>query len=559
MPSKTSKKKPKKKRKVKSALSKKYNLAGYSPYDTKYLDDYYYDEDDANLYASFFPECLVHLKGDEAGQPFILSPWEDFIIRNMFGWKRKSDGKRRYKEVFCGIPRKNGKSTLAGGVAIELLVIDNEPGAEVYCTAAAKDQAQVVFKPIRQLIEAQPTLMHQVRLYKSSIVRIDDNSFLQAIACDAATKHGLNPHGTIFDELHAHAKRGFVDTMNSAGGTRSQAMDFYITTSDWAREDSICNEKWDYARQVRDGIIDDPYHLPVLFEPKNPDHWERETCWMEVNPELKKAKKMEYMQREYRKAKLSPAYENVFKRLQLNIRTGQENRLIPMDEWENCGKLKAQEPKGPCYVGLDLAQIRDLTALALYWPEAGHLVKWFFWCPTKHTEASGAGVYVPWIDQGFIETTPGNMTDYKYIVARVVELCEKYSIQDIAYDPWNASQVAVMLQDDHGIPCIEYRQGFISMNEPTKKLLTLIGEGKLCHDNNPVAWWMADNAVGKTDPSGNIKFNKEKETKKIDGLVALAMAMGRYIVQSKPKVSVYAKGGRGFGWVEEDQDQEDQD
>lgn len=501
------------------------HLPGYDAFTTA-GDLYEFDCVAADAAVGFFSD-MQFIEGDKAGQPFKLEGWQQAIIGALFGWKHADTGLRRYREAFIYVPRKNGKSPLAAGIVNIGLFVDDEPGAQIYSAAAEREQAALVYRHASGMIARDETLAAIATCYRSmkSIEIPRTNTVYKALSADAETKHGFSTHIAVVDELHAHKNGDLVDVLQTSMGARSQPMLVHITTADFDRP-SVCNKKHDYACKVRDGILDDPSFLPVVYEASEDDDWTDPEVWAKSNPNLGVSLKREYLERECKRAQNEPSYENTFKRLHLNIKTQQDVRWLPMAKWDGCDS--APVPDGPCYAGLDLASTTDVAALVLYWPETNSVVPWF-WIPGDNAEKRERrdGVpYLTWSRQEMVTLTPGNVIDYNYIRQQINELAETYNIERIGYDPWNATHLAQQLQDEDGLPMVSFRQGYVSMNEPCKEFERLIVSGKLKHGGNPVLRWMASNATAKIDPSGNIKPDKAKSTEKIDGIVASIMAVG---------------------------------
>lgn len=516
------------------------HLPGYDPYATA-GDDFVFDAETAELMVGFFGDLKL-IEGEHAGKPFKLEPWQQAMIGAMYGWKHRETGLRRYREVFCYIPRKNGKTMIAAGLVLLALFVDDEPGAQVYSAAAEREQAALVFRQAGGMIAREPELERLSRVYRASksIEIPATNAIYKALSADADTKHGLGAHMVIVDELHAHPNAELVDVLQTSMGSRRQPLMVHITTADYDKP-SVCNTKHDYAVKVRDGVFEDASFLPVIYEASESDDWTDSVVWERVNPNLGVSIGREYLERECLRAQNEPTYENTFKRLHLNIRTQQDVRWIPMAKWDACDG--EPETTGPCFAGLDLASTTDIAALVLYWPETGAVKPWF-WVPAdnaREREKRDRVPYETWARQGLMELTPGNVIDYTYIRRRINELASEYELQQIGYDPWNARHLAQQLQEDDGMPLIEFRQGYVSMNEPSKHFERLIVSGELRHGGNDVLRWMAGNATAKIDPSGNIKPDKSKSTEKIDGIVASIMAVGLAMVaESEPAMPNFA-------------------
>ncbi|NOT02278.1 MAG: terminase large subunit [Phycisphaerales bacterium] len=519
-------------------------IPGYDPFAT--AGDCRFDESAAQRAVDFFHECLTFTAGEWRGQAFILQPWQEAIVRHLFGWKRP-DGRRRYREAFIYVPRKNGKSELCGGLGNLLIFADHEPGAQVYCAAADREQARLVFNAAKTMVVAEPEMAARAKVYTHAIVYEAGGCVLKVISAEAYSKHGINAHGIIVDELHAQPNRDLVDVLTTSTGARRQPMIVHITTADFDRE-SICNEKYDYARKVRDGVITDSAFLPVIYEATNEEDWRDPDVWRRVNPNLGVSVSMEYLERECRKAQDTPSYENTFKRLHLNIRTQQDIRWLALESWDACDgtPIDESELEGKlCFAGLDLSTTTDLSALVLAFPHDDGSVTLLprFWVPADNAakrERRDRVPYQTWTRQGFIEMTPGNVIDYQRIRGRFKELHERFAIREIAVDRWNATQLITELSDA-GHRVVPFGQGFKDMTAPTKELEKLVISAKLRHGGNPVLRWMASHISVETDAAGNLKPSKKKSTDRIDGLVAAIMALGRLQLHNrhwKPGVKV---------------------
>lgn len=513
--------------------------------------EFYFDEKAARIACNFFERLLRHSKGEWAGKPFALLDWqEQRVIRPLFGWKRRSDGTRRYRTAYIEIPRKNGKSTISAGIALCLLYADVEPAAEVYSAAADREQASIVFEEAKRMVEASPELSKRSNVYKRSIFVGESLSSYKVLSADAPTKHGLNAHGIIFDELHVQPNRELWDVLTTSTGARRQPLTVAITTAGFDRN-SICYEQHEYGRQVLEGVIEDPTYFAYIASADEQDDWTSPATWAKANPSLGQTVKLDYLEQECRKAQASPAYQNTFRRLHLNQWTQQETRWLDLRAWDKCGApFDAKLLEGAtCYGGLDLASSSDIAAFVLDFPnEAGeeetHTILPFFWIPQDNLVERARKDRVPydaWQRAGLIRTTPGNVIDYGRIVRDIEELAEVYNIREIAFDRWGAFQVSQQLEGA-GMTMVGFGQGFQSMSGPTKELLRLVLDGKVRHGGNAVLRWMADNVVVSSDPSGNVKPNKQKSREKIDGIVAGIMALDR-AMRHQNTASVYEQRG----------------
>src|SRR5436309_1397050 len=478
---------------------------------------YYLDKKAAQRAVDFFAECLVHVKGEYAGRPFLLEPWQaNDIIRPLFGWKiqigARRDPKtdpRKYRTCYVEIPKKNGKSSISAGIGLYLLTADGEQGAEIFSAASDRDQAAIVFDVAKQMRAASPELRKRLKPYARALVRMETASNYRVLSADAPTKHGFNAHGILFDELHAQQNRDLWDVLTTSTASRRQPITFITTTAGYDRH-SICREVHEYALKVREGILE----------------------------------------QQAAKARESLAYQNTFRRLHLNQWTEQAERAIDMDAWDACASAVDQEAlRGRrCFAGLDLANTSDVAALVLVFPsiEDGEPIKVLprFWIPGANIERRVRKDRVPydvWRQQGLIEATEGNIIDYDVIRKRIREDGERYEIVELALERWNAAQLSTQLAGD-GFTMVAFGQGFSSMAAPTKEFLTLLAAQGLAHGGHPVLRWMASNFAVKQDAAGNLKPDKASSSEKIDGIVALIMGLARAIVQPD-FVSVYETRG----------------
>lgn len=509
-----------------------------------------YDQEKADKAVRFFSR-LKHTKGQWRGVPFDLLDWQDKIIRDLFGTV-KADGMRQYETAYIEVPKKNGKSELAAGVGLKLTCADNEWAAEVYGAAADRAQASIVFDIAVDMVDQWPALRAKCKLLLATkrIVYKPTNSFYQVLSAEAYTKHGINAHGVIFDELHAQPNRELYDVLtHGSGDARRQPMFFLITTAGHDQE-SICWEVHEKARRILDKQIDDKSFYPVIYSASQDDDWADEKVWHETNPSLGVTIHVDKVRKAFNSAKENPAEENLFRRLRLNQWTSQETRYIPMDKWSACGGLVNEQglKRQACYAGLDLSTRSDITSfVALFWRVKQRKLYYEvlpkFWLPEAIGKLLESKHNVPitrWKREGFLKLTEGDVVDYRVVEHDIKSFCRNHDVQEIAFDPWNATMLTQNLADED-IEMVEFRQGFASMSPPTKELLALILDRKLNHGGNPVLRWMADCMTVKQDPAGNVKPvkpDRHKSGKRIDGIVALIMALGRAMVQPEIR-SVY--------------------
>ena len=510
-----------------------------------------FDEKKAKRVIQFINQ-LKHTKGIWHGVPFDLLPWQEQIISNIFGTV-KEDGYRKYNTAYVEIPKKNGKSEIAAAIALYLTCGDGEWGAEVYGCAADKQQASIVFDVAVEMVEQCPALKKRIKpiMSRKRLVYIPTGSFYQVLSAEAYTKHGLNVHGVIFDELHAQPNRQLYDVMTKGSGdARKQPLFFLITTAGNDRN-SICYEVHQKADDILKGKKNDPTFYPVIYGINEGDDWSNENNWYKANPSLDHTIDIDKVRAAFISAKENPAEENLFRQLRLNQWVKQSIRWMPMDTWNKCDfAVDAESLRGrECYAGLDLSSSIDITAFVLIFPprteEERYIVLPYFWIPEENMHLRVRRDHVPydvWEKQGLIKTTEGNVIHYGFIEKFIEDLGEKYNIKEIAFDRWNATQMAQNLEG-LGFTVVPFGQGFKFMAPPTKRLMELTLEKKIAHGGNPVLAWMMDNIHVRTDPAGNIKPDKERSTEKIDGAVAMIMALDRAIRNEGGTGSVYDERG----------------
>lgn len=507
---------------------------------------YRFDERAATVAERFFERMLVHIEGPMVDLPFRLEGWQRTLVRELFGWKQ-ADGARRYRKLYLEVPRGNGKSTFAAGLALLLLAVDGEKSAKVYSAAAEKGQAAIVFETAEKMVAASPILSKRIKPYRNKTMTYEETgSRYIVLSADAYSKHGLNPHGIVFDELHAQPNRELYDVLNTAMGKRRQPLMIMITTAGYDRN-SVCWEQHEYALKVQDGKVVDPTFLSAIWAAGKDDDWTCPDTWRKANPNYGVSVREEFLRQECATAMASPAYQNTFRRLYLNQWTQQESRWLDMAAWDACGEPAPDLAGRSCYGGLDLASTTDIAAFVLAFPAVdGEPVRLlpFFWIPEDNMRERSLRDRVPydaWVRDGLVFATPGNVIDYGAIEAFIVGLAEKYNIKEIAFDRWGATQISQNLTGAD-LTMVQMGQGYASMTAPTKEMGRLVLAGKLAHGGNPVLRWMADNVTVEQDAAGNIKPSKAKSREKIDGIVAAIMALDR-ATRHDPEESVYESRG----------------
>lgn len=511
-------------------------------------DAYYFDERAAEGAVRFFERVLRHTKGEWAGRPFALQEWQrEEVIRPLFGWKRRADGRRRYKYAYLGWPRKNGKSSIASGLALLLLLADGEGGAEVYSAAADRNQASIVFDQAKAFVQESPLLQKTARPYKREILGPAHSKY-QVLSADAYTKHGLNPHGVVFDELHAQPNRELFDVLRTGMGARRQPLFVMITTAGFDMQ-SICFEQYEYARQVREGIVEDPEYFVHITEAEREDDWTDPAVWRKANPSLGVTVSEEFLAGECRRALASPGYQNTFRQLYLNMWVQQESRWLDMGAWMACGAALPDLTGRTCYLGLDLASVGDVAAWVAVFPPEEEGEPWWiqphFYVPGDNLAERGKKNLAPyglWREQGYLTATEGNVIDYGRIERDILAFAERHAVRQVGVDTWNAQQMAQNLAAA-GLETWAVRQTFAGLSGATKELERLVLAQQVGHGGHPVLRWMVDNVTVVRDAAENIKPDKRKSRNKIDGVVATVMALDRAMRQEGAGNSVYETRG----------------
>lgn len=492
-----------------------------------------YDKEKADNAVNFI-NSLCHVHGEWAGKAFNLMKWQEKVVRDIFGTV-KADGYRQYNTAFVFTPKKNAKSELAAAVALYLLCADGEYGAEIYGCAADKNQASIIFKTAAQMVRLKPALAKRIKVNEATkrLVYPMMNSFYQVMSADVPSKYGINASGVIFDELLAQPNRELYDVMTKgAGDARRQPLNFILTTAGTDKR-SICYEVYQKAKDILEGRREDPTFYPVIYGADSKDDWENEEVWKKANPSLGTTITLKKVRQAYESAKGNPIEERLFRQLRLNIWVEETARWLPIEIWnELCAEYDEYDLRGKvCYGGLDLSSTTDITAFVLVFPPEDPSDKYkvlpYFWIPEEGLEKRikrDKVRYDSWQSKGDIMTTEGRVVHYETVEEFIKECGRKFEIRQIALDRWNGTATAQRLEQA-GFTMIDFGQGFRSMSYPTKELMRLILDKKIAHTGNDTLNWMLENMVVKTDEAGNVKPDKAKSTEKIDGAVALIMAL----------------------------------
>lgn len=504
-----------------------------------------FSEERAKRACNFIERLTCHTQGEYSGMPFALEPWQRHeIIEPLFGQVRV-DGTRQYRTGYVSMARKNGKSELGAAIALYLTFADGEQGGQVFSAAADRAQASVVFDVAADMVQMSPILRRRATIVRSTKRIVDNQSrtVYRALSAEVNTKHGLNASGVVFDELHTQPSRELWDVLKTSMGARRQPLMVALTTAGWDRH-SICYELYSYGKDIRAGLKHDDSFFYFCREAGPDADWTDPETWKLANPALGRFLQMDRMSDECEHAKQIPAFQNTFRNLYLNQWVQQQTRAIDLAAWDAGKPEKFPDLAGaPCFGGLDLGETTDVTAFALVFHVAGHYyVLPHFWLPKDDLRDRVRRDRVPydvWASQGLLTLCDGANVDYQQVIADIGKLCEKYSVKEIAFDRWGTLGVWQALQRE-GHKVAQFGQGFGSMSGPTKEMLSLIAMGRLHHDGNELLRWMADCFQVVQDHAGNIKPakpDKRKNAQRIDGIVALIMALQLAMAGKKPAAS----------------------
>jgi len=507
--------------------------------------NYVFDQEKANRVCRFI-SGLRHVKGKWARDQLKISlePWQVFILCCVFGWVDHS-GNRRFRTVYIEVPRKNAKSTLTSGVGLYMLTCDGEEGAEVYSAATTRDQAKIIFQVAQQMARKDSGFREhfgiEVNAHNMNVLM--SGSKFEPLSADASSLDGLNVHAGLIDELHAHKTREVFDVMETATGSREQPLLWCITTAGSNRA-GICYEQHTYLTKILDGVVQDETYFGVIYTIDDGDQWHDDMAWRKANPNYGISVNPDDLARKCRKAQEMPSATNNFLTKHLNLWVNADTAWMDMRKWDACAdpNLTIDDFKGEqCIIALDLASRVDIAALVQIFKRDGHYyVFGRYYLPEETIETSGNSQYDGWVRSGHMTDTPGNVIDFEYIKDDMRSYSSRFEVLEVPYDPFQATQLSVeMIQE--GFPMVEMRPTILNFSEPMKELEGLVLSGKLHHNGCPILTWMVSNVVCHMDVKDNIYPRKERPENKIDGVVALIMAIGRWSV-CEDTTSVYEHG-----------------
>lgn len=487
-----------------------------------------------------FIELLPHIKGKWArdGRSITLEPWQCFIVTTVFGWVHRETGLRRFREAYVEVPRKNAKSTLSSGISLYMLVADHEHGAECYSAATTRDQARIVFDDARAMAERSPGLRVHcgLAIMQHSLTVAATASKFAPLAAEGSTLDGLNVHFACIDELHAHKTRAVYDVIDTARGAREQSLLWCITTAGTDRS-GICYERRTHVTKVLGGVIEDPALFGVIYTiDEEDDPFDRAT-WAKANPNWQVSVLPDDMEAAARKAEAMPSALNNFLTKRLDVWVSGESPWMDMRAWDRCGAVALRDLNHyagrPAWIGLDLAQKKDFAAVSLVFRDDDDR-----WCVCTRLylnelaiQESGNAHLSGWARQGYVNVTDGDLTDFDVVADHLRQICRDFDVQEIAFDPALSMYFAGKLIEE-GLPLVEITQRAMFFTQPLLQVENMVLEGQLRHDANPVMAWMVSNLVVKVSKFNELRApTKERPENKVDGPIAMLMALGRALNQ----------------------------
>ena len=495
-----------------------------------------------------FIERLPHVKGPLAGKSIKLEPWQAFILTTVFGWV-KSDGNRRFRRSYIEVPRGNAKSTLSSAVGLYMLAADREGGAEVYSLATTRDQARIVFGDAQTMARSSPGFRNRfaVTVGAHNMHVLGTGSKFEALSAEGSTLDGLNIHFGCIDELHAHKTRTVYDVVETGTGKRDNSLLWVITTAGSNRS-GICYEARSFVTKLLNKVIADESQFGIIYGLDDGDDWATERSLIKANPNWGVSVRSEILGPLQAKARQLPSAMNNFKTKHLNEWVNADTAWLDMRAWERCAQadLSMDDFAGqPCWIGLDLASKTDIAALIILFvhPSIDGAFAAFgrYFLPQDTVHAAANSQYVGWMQAGHMTVTPGNVIDFGWIEAELLDLASRFAIESVAFDPFQATQLSTRMLAE-GLPMLEVRPTVLNFSEPMKTLEALVLQGKLAHNGDPMLSWMVSNVVAHLDAKDNIYPRKERPENKIDGVVALIMALSRAMVRTEAQGSIYDQG-----------------
>jgi phage terminase large subunit-like protein len=504
-----------------------------------------FDADAANR-AMFFATQMPNIKGPEAGNKIVLMPWQKFVYANVFGFRERETGARRFRQGVVYVPKGNGKTTISAPLAMYMTFGEEEGGAEGYAAAVTRDQARILFETAQNMVRRSPDMQREwgVGVRVNAIYQEHSASRFIPISSDAKALDGLNVAVAVLDEIGSHRTSEVYDALMTATGKRKQPFILSISTAT-SNSAGIGKRLWDYLARVLEGGQEDDRLFGIIYSVDDTDDPWDEATWIKANPGWGRSVQPDAIRAIMRQARNNPAQEASARTRHLNVWVGADEALFSTRAWNACGdaSLSLDDFEGEeCHLALDLASKTDLAALLMVFPKAEHYAV-FARCYLNEAAVMEARnpSYPGWAANDELVITPGNETDFGMIEDDIADLCRRFRVLSMAYDPWGSTQLAQRLAAQ-GVPCVEFRSNTQNFSEPTKELEAAIRAGRLRHDmNGPLAWCIG-NVVGHYDARGNVYPRKARPENKIDGAIALIMGIARCMTHVETR-SVYETRG----------------
>lgn len=496
---------------------------------------YYFDEDKAMRFLEWM-SLFKHSKGKLAGQHLNPAPIQIFNWSNVYGWINKDTGVRRFTKSYYQVARKNAKTQDNACIASYEISAFGEADSEVYIGATKKEQANIMWDEIKKQIQSS-SLSDKFQISRGRITHIKSGGFISALSKDSGkTGDGFNPQTALIDEYHAHPKDDILEVLESGMGARVQPLVSIITTAGLNLNHPCFSVEYDYVSKLLDpdNPIENDHYYVMICELDKGDDIKDEKNWIKANPILASYDEgMEYLRKRLKQALDAPEKMTQFLIKNMNVWVNApENKYMDMSKWSLCKNDDFIDLSDkPCYVGVDLSQRLDLTAVTSVFVlgEDRYLIRSMGFIPDETLQRRMRTDKVPynqWIDNGWITPTPGEVVDYDFVTKYIDELSSKYKVVEVCYDTYNASQWSQSMEKA-GYLMVEVRQGVLTLGEPTKHFRECVYEKKILHDGNKALSWCLGNAVTKSDENGNIKLDKKNSTERIDMIAAGIFAFTR--------------------------------
>jgi phage terminase large subunit-like protein len=521
---------------------------------------FYFDETEAKLAVDFFPMFLRHHQGDLTGEPFFLEPWEQFIVANIYGWKRKDNDLRRFRKVYVSVARKNGKSAIAGGIGVKGLCLDGEGGPRVVCAATKRAQARIVWDSVAATLEQNPELMREfgINISKSiNATRIWLSTGLAdfiPLGQDSKTEDGHNIHVGIIDEYHEHPDDKMVGVVQTGMGARSQPLLFIITTAGFNIQ-SPAYEEEKYLQRILEGIVRDDSYFGIIYTLDEGDDWRDRSVWIKSNPNLYIGKQISQIENLITEAENKPSTRLQVLTKELNVWTQSLSTWIEYEKWKFCnsGVINEKELyKRPCYAALDSSMTRDHTVVTYAFPPVSFGERWKYvhriWVPAESLDEKSIqdGVrYFDWLNAGYI-SYPGETIIRSEVEAQIREDMERFDVRELAFDRYGDAQPIAMSLEEDGLPVVMFPQSAKEFTAPTNEFERLVLGQEMEHGNNPVMDFYVISAhiyEGPNDTRKPVKHKRGDDTSRIDGVITSIMATWRGLISQTNGPSVYEERG----------------